>query len=89
MRGRNAAKTFTATRSARFAENRKQAEERREERRANGEERELLLVNLSDVREGDEVATTDQTFRETMNREEWLVSNGQTMVRRFRTTEEG
>lgn len=85
-KGRNAAKTFTATRAARFAETRKVTAAAKAAEVAAGTRRELLTVATDDVRTDDEVALTSGGFAvagET-HRGLWAESDGQTFVRRFR-----
>jgi hypothetical protein len=84
MKGRNAAKTFQATRAARFSESRAASEAQREAARKAGTRRTMMMVNPDDVREGDEVATATG-FRavEDVDRSEWVVVNGETCVQRF------
>lgn len=86
-KGRNAAKTFTATRGARFAESRARDEATKAAQVAAGTRRTTAVVNVEDVRDTDEVALDAGGFAlagET-DRSDWATSNGQTFVRRFVT----
>lgn len=86
-KGRNAAKTFTATRGARFAETRKATADRKAAAVAAGERREMMMVDVDDVRDDDEVCTTSGFVgTATTTRDKWVVVNGQTAVMRFRVT---
>lgn len=77
-KGRNAAKAFNATRAARFAESRREADQARDKRRS------LLLLPVADVQPTDEVTLASGGFALAGDtpRDKWLVSNGETFVRR-------
>lgn len=85
-KGRNAAKTFTATRAARFAETRKATADRKAAEVAAGTRRDTLMVDLVDVRDDDEVTLARGGFAlaSETDRADWAEANGQTFVRRFR-----
>lgn len=83
-KGRNAAKAFQASRAARFAESRKAAAEQRAREVAEGKRREIVVVDVDDVRD-DDVFMTEHG--ESTDRADMVVVNGQTMVKRFRTTD--
>lgn len=84
MKGRNAAKTFAATRGARFAASRKATEEKRRADEAAGRRRVLMVVDVDDVREDDEVAQVGGGFALAgSDRTNWNTSAGQTFVKRF------
>lgn len=86
-KGRNAAKTFTATRAARFADAREETAKRRTAEVEAGTRREGLLVRADDVRESDEVTLAAGGFAVAAEtpRAAWAVTeDGMTFVRRFR-----
>lgn len=90
VKGRNAAKAFTATRGARFGAAKVEREAAQQAAVAAGTARELVVVALSEVREDDEVALAAGGFALAGQTDSalWGSSGGQTFVRRFRTTEE-
>lgn len=87
-KGRNAAKTFTATRAARFADTRRATEANKAAERAAGTRQTTAVVGVDDVRDDDEVCMPAGGFRvaSEVDRSEWGVVNGQCFVKRFEAT---